>query len=348
MTTLLHLPFNSEPDVPGFVFDESPFRRGVKFQGNAGLRGDSFVFGNAAASFDGSGDYGLVENTGGSLYVGLGDFTTGAWVFLTGNSSPAPSGERRAMILSIDNGAVGFFEFQIAGSALLTGTGLAIWGSADSGWVSVPCSIPLGVWSHCAVCRSEGVLRFFLNGQQQGGDKPFSYRLGSASASDTAKVGGRPSSSNNTYFLNGLIDDLFLTDTALYTTDFTPSRFEYSHATLRAVGAPLIDRARGYDVPSPRASRLGINSGRSDQQYGGAGLIASTVKIKGQPDIPVARRVRLHESRTGNVVRETWSDVAGNYEFRGIDPGNNYYVVGFDHTGSYRGVIADNLTPELT
>lgn len=74
------------------------------------------------------------------------------------------------------------------------------------------------------------------------------------------------------------------------------------------------------------------------------------VKEKALPNpLPLRRRVRLYEQRSGRFIRETWSDaVTGEYRFdhiRGGD-GTTYFIVAYDHTGHHRGVIADNLTPQ--
>lgn len=80
---------------------------------------------------------------------------------------------------------------------------------------------------------------------------------------------------------------------------------------------------------------------------GGEFQIVGTTKNTGTPPTPVRRRVRLHEQSSGRIVRETWSDATtGAYTFAGLRL-TVYYVVGFDHTGQYAGVLADNLTPEV-
>lgn len=74
--------------------------------------------------------------------------------------------------------------------------------------------------------------------------------------------------------------------------------------------------------------------------------IAGTTKNTGTPELPVRRRVRLHEQITGRPVADTWSDAAtGAYAFNNIGPGI-YYVTGFDHTGQFSGVIETDVTPE--
>ena len=70
---------------------------------------------------------------------------------------------------------------------------------------------------------------------------------------------------------------------------------------------------------------------------------AGTTKNTGTPNTPVRRRVRLHDQPTGVLVREMWSDeVTGAYQFTGIRAGT-FYVVGFDHTGTYNGVIETDV-----
>lgn len=78
----------------------------------------------------------------------------------------------------------------------------------------------------------------------------------------------------------------------------------------------------------------------------GSYRITGTTQNKATPsNLPVSRRVRLHEQISGRLVREVWSDASGAYAFNCIRL-TTYYVVSFDHTGTFGGVIADNLTPE--
>ena len=97
--------------------------------------------------------------------------------------------------------------------------------------------------------------------------------------------------------------------------------------TIRAIGSIHLTPNAGFDSGTYR--------------------ITGTTKNKATPsDLPVARRVRLHEQSSGRLVRETWSDATtGAYSFTGLRL-TTYYVVSFDHTGGFGGVIADNLTPE--
>ena len=86
-----------------------------------------------------------------------------------------------------------------------------------------------------------------------------------------------------------------------------------------------------------------------DREDGGRGRITGTVKEKNTPaNTPLKRRVVLLSMPGSRAIRETWSDPAsGVYEFREIAMDRRYTVISYDHTGVYRGVVADNLSPEL-
>lgn len=86
-----------------------------------------------------------------------------------------------------------------------------------------------------------------------------------------------------------------------------------------------------------------------DREDGGRGRIVGTVKEKNTPaNTPLKRRVVLLSMPGSRAIRETWSDpVTGVYEFTEVATDRTYTVISYDHTGIYRGVVADNLTPEV-
>jgi hypothetical protein len=83
-------------------------------------------------------------------------------------------------------------------------------------------------------------------------------------------------------------------------------------------------------------------------RWAGQYKITGTTKNKSSPsNLPVGRRVRLHDQNSGEVVQETWSDeVTGVYSFDYISNGV-FYITAFDHTGNYNGVIATGITPTI-
>lgn len=132
----------------------------------------------------------------------------------------------------------------------------------------------------------------------------------------------------------------------------TPSGLPAYPSTVGA-RAPALGRLQSpssdlWDQPGPYACQIrDIPAARRDTYFGGTGKIYGTVKVKGTPDLPLARKVQLLHERSHAIVAETWSDAAGNYQFTGIDPTQRYTVVSYDHEHMYRAVIADNLTPEV-
>lgn len=85
----------------------------------------------------------------------------------------------------------------------------------------------------------------------------------------------------------------------------------------------------------------------NDLEFSGNGRVYGTVERKNTPtNVPLRRRVRLHRSRDGMLVRETWSKPDGSYEFKHVSMHYEYDAIAWDHEMSYRSVIANNLKPE--
>ena len=79
----------------------------------------------------------------------------------------------------------------------------------------------------------------------------------------------------------------------------------------------------------------------------GTYMISGTVKNDDTPDYPVHRRVRLHDTISGQTVSEVWSDATtGSFLFNYL-AFKSYYITSFDHTGVFNGVIATNVFPIL-
>lgn len=85
-----------------------------------------------------------------------------------------------------------------------------------------------------------------------------------------------------------------------------------------------------------------------DIEFGGRGTIAGTLKVKGSPNTPIARRVRLLGEPSGVIAREAISDaVTGAYGFTELSMKYKYSVLAYDYAKNYRAVVADNIAPEL-
>lgn len=89
--------------------------------------------------------------------------------------------------------------------------------------------------------------------------------------------------------------------------------------------------------------------GRKNYALGDRGLsngrVRGTTKDKGSPNIPVSERTVLFRQRDALAVRQVWSTAGtGAYSFDYVDETETYFVVSFDHDGTFRAVIADGLT----
>lgn len=126
----------------------------------------------------------------------------------------------------------------------------------------------------------------------------------------------------------------------------------WTRATI-AQGAPTvgIDAGKisngGHELAYSGAIYVPNHRARSDFNFDPAarGRIVGTVKRKSDPsNIPLKRRVRLYRDRDGMLIRETWSDDSGNYQFDYIEEGEPHTVISHDYQHNYRAVAADNLT----
>ena len=77
-----------------------------------------------------------------------------------------------------------------------------------------------GVWYHIAMCRSSGTLRCFINGTQIGSDTSFTNNINSTYSTGYFYIG---MANSNASYLNGYISNVRVNNTALYTSNFTPS-----------------------------------------------------------------------------------------------------------------------------
>ena len=182
-------------------------------------------FGNGSGYFSSNGDHLEIADDDSAFYLGNGSWTIDAWIYPT-----VLGGSARNYISQARNGSdnanrqfaigVGSSEF----SFYYTTTG------ADDHNITVSYSFNTGTWYHCAVVRSGGVLRFFVNGQQVGGD--ISHNVTYFNSTAPLTIG-----SFGTYYLNGYgyldfkgyIDELRISKgIARWVSDFSPPASAYS------------------------------------------------------------------------------------------------------------------------
>lgn len=281
-------------------------------------------------------------------------FTASAWIyptalggFIAGSFNSQGGTTHEGWFIRTDsNGA-------LSGMALISGF-------SSFGLSSVAELIALNTWHHVVIEREANVLRLYHNGQVVASRSDMPDAAIGSTQSRNLGIGCLNSNLDNTPF-TGFIDDLMLTESAAVHGGFAfvPEAWDLQTGDNPSAHAlePTISL---YDATSdiklftpqnintqPRATAP--SESRIDMIFGGRGVIAGTVKEKSLPEnTPLFRKVRLIDERSGYVVAETWSDAAtGNYSFANIDRSRTYTVLSYDHTGLYRAVIADRLTPEL-
>lgn len=84
-----------------------------------------------------------------------------------------------------------------------------------------------------------------------------------------------------------------------------------------------------------------------DIEFDGRFRIYGTVARNETPaNVPLVRRVRLHRSRDGMLVREVWSKADGCYEFTEISGRYEYDVIAWDHEFQDFSTVANNQLAE--
>lgn len=267
--------------------------------------------------------------------IGTGAFTFECWFYVL---SWSPSLASLFNIGSFGNGAL-FRVQQNTVELWINGTVM-----------NITASISSGAWHHIAWARSGGVVSVYLDGVSIG-----SSSFAGSIPSGNLLVG--VSAHNGGEYINGFIDELRLTNgVARYAAGFTPPVAPFPDTGGgQAFGAAIpqaLPLERGAEISGGSAAppSLIIAPGAAqvfDLEDFGPYRIAGTVKEKSTPsNMPLRRRVQLYAQRSGRLVREAWSDAdTGEYSFDHIRGDLAYFVVSFDHTGFYRAVIADNLTP---
>lgn len=337
VTMLLN--FEGNPSLPGFINDYSLYRNPVKIYGACASMASDKKYGSFGGGFnvnsEASGYVGLP--TAGVCDFGTGDYTVEGWSKVNINF------DYNVLFCSQSTNSAGNVNVTVTGAGAISHGFYD--GASRPGVISANGAITPGTWFHWRATRASGMCYLFLNGGPVGTPITVNLSIGSADP----RVGMNPAL--GTQRLIGLMDDFVITKgIARSTSAFTPpDQYDYTPDPAFSVSrlrSPM--PLSSYPMPAKTTRRLKSVLANSAFKSVGAGTIIATTKEKAVPnDLPVSRRVVLHRHADGQPVAETWSDAAGNYAFTNIDPRLKYYAVSFDHTGHYRGVIADNLTPEV-
>lgn len=333
---VLHLPFNEYAAEPAILPDCSIARRGARVFGTAALSAAQSKYGAKSLYLADTGTAYVELATSPDFDLGTEDFTIEAWFYTDGTA-----GLYRTLLVRQDPVGVAI-QIRLSPSNRLEAVLRQAGGEAFT--MSGSSVVSSSAWHHAALVRASGVFTLYLDGTA---DVTLTQSV-ALDGSVPIVLGQFPAV---TQPLNGYLDDLRITKgVARYTANFTPPA-AIEHTTWAVGGAVLSSACKAFSPYADAAPTFGVmNTLRTvirDTVDAGRGKIVGTVKEKGTPDAPVARRVLLHRQRDGRCIREMWSSAAGNYSFTFIDETEKYYVVSFDHTGDYQGVVADKLTPEL-
>ena len=181
-------------------------QNGITANGNAQVSTAQSKFGGASALFDGTSDYLLVADNS-NFTFGANDFTIEFWVrpSATANTiilwDQRPNGSQGLQpTIYINNGTIYYYTNvanRITGSTLSNNT-----------------------WYHVAVSRSATSTKMFIDGTQVGSTYTDSNNYVSSSAGITIGADQYSTGSNS---LNGYMDEIRVSNSARYTTTFTPS-----------------------------------------------------------------------------------------------------------------------------
>jgi hypothetical protein len=334
---VLHLPFNNLTGELGLTLDHSPqlLRPWIPPAGGFVLDGTVYKYGNASGDFNTL--IGVEYMTVQIPTIGTADFCIEFW-FNKRSGSSYPW--QRFLQFGNNNTNGGLWLLANANPAAtpfvqtFSGTYNTVAGTATA--------VSEDAWHHYALVRASNVWTLYIDGASVSSGAQPSYDI----TQTIINIGGWASITER---YNGHLDDLRITvGVPRYTADFTPpSAIEYTELTCAFTVATKTAKAvSSFDTPAPTFRGMGrLGTLLPDYYEGGTGKIVGTVKEKGTPDMPVARRVILHRQRDGRPVRETWSAPDGAYRFDYLEMTELYYAVSFDHTGDYQGVVADKQAP---
>jgi hypothetical protein len=179
--------------------------------GNAQISTSVSKFGGGSLYFDGSGDY-LVSAAGNTYISGTENFTIEGWLNLNSISST------QTIVSGNTNNSL-FLRYG-QGYTVTQGLNIGRQSVADAEYCAF--TFATGTWYHIAVCRSNGVIYFFVNGTQQTtqGSGVASYSFPVTATYNVGYFGVEP--------LNGYLDDLRITKgIARYTSNFTPQTSQW-------------------------------------------------------------------------------------------------------------------------
>jgi len=169
--------------------------------------------------FDGTGDY-LSVPYNSAFNVAGGTFTIEAWINITGSFATDSGGNKQGAIAVFGPATVGqgweFFIDQTSNILYFSVMG------SNSNYMRCSYTFSLNTWYHVAVVRNGSSNYLFVNGASQ--TLTIDAYTGGSAASSTLNIGAAAKFSGYEHYFIGYISNFrIVNDTALYTSNFTPS-----------------------------------------------------------------------------------------------------------------------------
>ena len=197
--------YASVPTQPDFAFPSTISRlaKTITVNGNAAVSATQSKFGGSSIAFDGTGDYLSIASVT-DFGFGTGDFTIEGWFYKTVVATQYLFDTRTTLTensIAVQSNGSGSLRLFVNGVFVLTSS------NAHTN----------NAWNHLAISRASGVTRFFINGV-----------VSTTTYTDTTNYGAtKPlvvgAQYNGTTAFTGYIDDFRVSNTARYTTTFTPT-----------------------------------------------------------------------------------------------------------------------------
>ncbi|GAB4129681.1 MAG: hypothetical protein OHK0050_43690 [Roseiflexaceae bacterium] len=199
--------------------------------------GEVIVPGNYALSFDG-----VDDEARGPFVSALNSstFTVEGWVRV-------PSAAATGLIAFTGDGSD-----SVGGWSLLLENGRLRWWTRTNDWIMTehPTIVSANTWHHVAAVYENGVVRLFLDGV------PTSNTVGTISGGQWFRLGGLPGFAR----LNGQIDEIRLSNSARYSSSFTPPTAALG-SDANTVGLFHFDEGSGQSVADANGLPIGLSLG---------------------------------------------------------------------------------------
>ena len=188
-----------------------------------------------SVNFNGSSDW-LTAPASLLAYDANATFTIEGWVYHEARTTASQNYHSQALFGKGDT----YFNFGIIG------TGHLLFYHYDGTARTLNSASPIlpGTWTHVAAVVSGGTVTLYINGKSAPGATGTWYGIQAAGHSQNVTI-GRPSTNAAANYFNGSFSDLRISDSAVYTSDFTPPTTPLSSTGsvfhLKGTDASIVD-----------------------------------------------------------------------------------------------------------